>query len=91
MEEQIVNNKELQEMKFAFEITWQAIGMDILMSSGMDSIDRDTVIETVLDADRLLAYCDNESKPVVEKFQKLPYAERICIARNYFTFEQYGA
>jgi len=84
-----MNINELQEIKFAFEMTWQAIGMDILACTDGDTISKGEVIECVLDADRMSAYGDID-KAILDKFNALPYSERIKMAEGYFTFARYG-
>ena len=85
-----MTEKEMQDLSFALETTWQAIGMDVLADIPSGSISRDEVVELVLDADRLETYCDEDSKPTVKKFRELPYIEQIAVAKKYFIFERYG-
>jgi len=80
---------ELQKLYEALWHTWVTIADDIFTCTGKDEVDRATVIEVVLDADRLETLCNKVDREIVERFRKLSYEEQIEIAKGRFTHETY--
>jgi len=66
--------------------TWQAIGHDCLSAMGSD-MDKDHVIEVVLDADHFFRGGDKEC---AEWFRELKYEEMIEIGKKAFRHGVYG-
>lgn len=70
----------------AANLTWQAIGFDVLNAVGADSISRDEVVECVMDY--LATY--GRDKEVSEAFDKLPFEEKVQSLTKAFTHTRYG-
>ena len=87
--------KELGKLYQALWQTWCTIGGDVLACQGKSEVDRDTVLEVVLDAGRLEQFCDvNEFdkagiQNIVKHFRTYSYDEQREIAKGRFTCEMY--
>lgn len=72
----------------AIRETWQQIGGDILDANGGGDMDREDVIEVVLDADNVLLNSrDHEAAKVLDG---LPYEVQNEIGREAFPAKRYG-
>ena len=83
---------ELEKLYGAFWNVWNYIGGEILECTGQNEVDRDTVIEVVLDANRLESFhsSDEEVKKILKHFRAFSYEEQIEIAKGRFTFAMYS-
>lgn len=76
------------ELMQAMNSTWDTIGGDCLaMSDG--TMDKETVIEMVLDANRLEQYGDL-SPEALAAFQDMEFNDTLELANQAFTYETYG-
>ena len=66
----------------AADITWQAIGEDILKVAEVRSLPKDDVIEAVMDCDYMERY--GNDKDAVATFRKLPADEQPDMLRKAF-------
>ena len=74
-------------IKRAMARTWEGIGGDIAAASGGAPIDRETVIEVVLDADRLTTH--GHDKEAAQAFYAMSREEQDKIAKEQFQYEFY--
>jgi len=90
--------KELEKLYGALWQTWCYIGGDVLACQGKNEVDRDTVLEVVLDAGRLEQFaCKNERNDaekleitdIVKRLRKYSWEEQQEIAKGRFTCEMY--
>lgn len=80
---------EIQDIKFALEHVWQAIGSDIMEVVEGNAIARAELIEMVLDADRVDMYGDL-NPDLLGRFKALSYEDKINIAEQQFTYLSYS-
>jgi hypothetical protein len=81
-----------ERVKQALRLTWDAIGDDVLrisveMGEG-STVDRDTVIEMILDANRPEMF--GQDREAIAEFDKLSYKEQVQIAKEVFTASVYS-
>jgi len=72
----------------AADLTWQAIGDDILTVAEVRSLPKEDVIEAVLDCDYMERY--GEDKEAVAAFRKLPADEQLDMLHKAFRCKHYG-
>ncbi|RKZ95329.1 MAG: hypothetical protein DRQ40_03835 [Gammaproteobacteria bacterium] len=84
----------LNLIQAAAQTTWEAIAPDIISAIEADTVDREIVIEAVLDAGRIerfsAAFLEPELTAALVEFRSLAYCDQIAIMETVFTFSSYG-
>lgn len=88
-----MKKKELKERVIRMaEITWNAIGSDILKSLEQEGLEpvmpREEVVEVVSDADHMLMW--GEDKEAYQEWKKLPFDEKEKMVKAAFPHKTYG-
>jgi hypothetical protein len=78
------------DLQWALNQTWDTIAADIMECAGVDIMDRDEVVEIVLNANYLEMYGGLDKETLAE-FRAKPYDEQVKLATKAFTYARYGA
>ena len=81
-----VSGEELQEVQYAMYAAWQGIGPDVFDALGETTIDRDSLIEMILDGSH---YQESLSSDLFDRFKHLSLEQRLECARGAFPDEEY--
>ncbi len=79
--------EQLKELYRGMRRTWDYVAQDLFCEPGF-TMERDHVIEVVLDAD-YLEYHGGVNKDIVKQFRALSYDEQNELAANVFTARRY--
>ncbi len=75
-----------ERVKRAAQQTWQAIGGDVFAAAQVDTLERDEVVECVLE--HIETY--GRDREAVEQLKTLPDEEQVAVATKAFPFERFG-
>ena len=78
-----------EKFKHAMIRTWEAIGHDVLSVSNENTVDKETVIEMVLDANRIDMYGGLNFEELND-FNELSFGQKFNIAKEAFEYDFYG-
>ena len=86
-----MEKEKLELVGRAMWMVWSQIAGDLFECTGENEMDRNQVIEVVLDANRLESFTDGKVNEAVKEFvAKYNYEEMIAFAKTVFTSESYS-